>query len=47
MTEGIYYGGITYRITLENGLKTDEVRQMMASHFSDTGSRIMFVAIDG
>ena len=42
---GVYYGGITYRITLEGGLKADEVRQLMASHFSDTGSEIMFVTI--
>ena len=45
VTDGVYYGGITYRITLENGLKADEIRQMMASHFSDTGSRIMLVTI--
>ena len=42
---GIYYGGITYRITLENGLKAGEICQMMASHFSDTGSEIVFVTI--
>ena len=42
---GIYYGGITYRIVLENGLKAGEVRQMMASHFSETGSEILFVTI--
>ena len=43
---GIYYGGITYRITLENGLKANEIRQVMASHFSDTGSEIVFVTIN-
>ena len=42
---GIYYGGITYRITLENGLKAGEIRQLMASHFSETGSEIVFVTI--
>ena len=42
---GVYYGGITYRVTLENGLKAGEVRQMMASHFSDTGSEILFITI--
>ena len=42
---GIYYGGITYRIVLENGLKDGEIRQMMASHFSETGSEIVFVTI--
>lgn len=41
----VYYGGITYRITLENGLKAREIRQIMASHFSDTGSEIMFITI--
>ena len=43
--DGVYYGGITYRVTLEEGLKAGEIRQMMASHFSDTGSEIMFVTI--
>ena len=37
------YGGITYRVTIKGGLKADEVRQITASHFSATGSRIMFV----
>lgn len=40
----LYYGGITYRITLEGGLKADEIRQIMASHFSQNGSKIMFVS---
>lgn len=42
---GIYYGGITYRIRLDSGIKADEIRQLMATHFSDTGSEIMFVTI--
>lgn len=42
---GVYYGGITYRVTLEGGLKAGEIRQIMASHFSDTGSEVMFVTI--
>lgn len=42
---GVYYGGITYRVTLDSGLKAGEIRQMMAEHFSDTGSEIMFVTI--
>ena len=41
----LYYGGITYRITIEGGLKADEIRQVMTNHASDTGSRIMFVTI--
>lgn len=42
----LLYGGITYRIRLEGGLKTDEIRQIMASHFTQSGSRIMFVTIE-
>lgn len=41
----LYYGGITYRVRLEGGMKADEIKQIMASHFSDTGSKIMFVTI--
>lgn len=41
----LLYGGITYRIRLEGGLKVDEIRQIMASHFAQSGSRIMFVTI--
>lgn len=44
--QDIYYGGITYRITVEGGLKADELRQVMTKHASDTGSKIMFVTID-
>jgi len=41
--QDIYYGGITYRITIEGGLKAGEIRQTMTKHASDTGSKIMFV----
>lgn len=41
----LLYGGITYRIRLEGGLKADEIRQIMANHFTQIGSRIMFVTI--
>lgn len=41
----LLYGGITYRVRLEGGLKADEIRQIMASHFTRSGSRIMFVTI--
>ncbi len=37
------YGGITYRATIEGGLKSGEVRQLAVSHFTVTGSQIMFV----
>lgn len=42
----LLYGGITYRLRLEGGLKADEIRQIMASHFTQSGSRIMFATID-
>ena len=41
----IYYGGITYRVQIQGGLKADEIRQVMAKHASDSGSEIMFVTI--
>ena len=41
----IYYGGITYRIQIQGGLKADEIRQVMTNHASDTGSKIMFVTV--
>ena len=43
--EDLYYGGITYRVRLEGGMKAGEIKQIMASHFSDTGSKIMFVTV--
>ena len=44
-TQDIYYGGITYRIQIQDGLKADEIRQVMTQHASDTGSKIMFVTV--
>lgn len=43
VSEDIYYGGIAYRIKLEGGLKAGEIRQIMASHFDQPGSEIVFV----
>ena len=41
----VYYGGITYRVRIEGGIKADEIKQIMASHFSDSGSKVMFVTV--
>lgn len=41
--QDVFYGGITYRIRIEGGMKADEIKQIMASHFSASGSTIMFV----
>lgn len=38
-----FYGGITYRVRIEDGLKKDEIRQVMAGHLSESGSTVMFV----
>ncbi len=44
-TQGIYYGGITYRVRLQGGMKADEIKQIMSDHFSATGSEVVFVTI--
>lgn len=41
----LLYGGITYRISIEGGIKAGEIRQVMTNHASDTGSRIMLTTI--
>jgi len=41
----LYYGGITYRVRIEGGIKAGEIKQLMAGHFSETGSKIMFVTV--
>lgn len=40
---GIYYGGITYRVRIEGGLKAGEIRQGTATHFKPDSSKIVFV----
>ena len=43
--QGLYYGGITYRVRLEGGIGTDEIKQIMSEHFSATGSEVVFITI--
>lgn len=43
--DGSFLGGIAYRISLEGGIKSGEVRQMTAKHLSKTESEILFVTI--
>lgn len=43
----LYYGGITYRIPIEGGLKAGEIRQVMASRFNQSNSRLLMVTIGG
>ena len=40
------YGGITYRTTISGGIKADEIIQVTASHFTEKGSRIMWVTVE-
>ena len=43
VSDGMLCGGITYRVRVAEGMKTNEVRQIISNHYSDTGSRVMFV----
>lgn len=40
---GAYYGGITYRLCIEGGLKAGEIKQGTAAHFNPDNSTIVFV----
>ncbi|MBQ8813364.1 MAG: hypothetical protein IJZ85_02550 [Lachnospiraceae bacterium] len=42
----LLYGGITYRIRITGGLKNGEIRQIVADHFSVSGSTVMFVTCE-
>lgn len=42
-----FYGGITYRARIENGLAAGEIRQIVAEHFSESGSTVLFATIGG
>ena len=41
----LLYGGITYRVRIEGGLKKDEIQQVMTAHLTEHQSEIMFVTI--
>ncbi len=43
--QGVYYGGITYRVRLEGGIKAGEIKQIMSDHFSASGSEVVFITI--
>lgn len=40
------YGGITYRVTIADGIKAGETKQVTAGHYTISGSRIMFVTCE-
>lgn len=43
----MYYGGITYRVSIEGGLKAEEIRQIMSAHFDAENSEIVMVSYSG
>ncbi len=43
--EDLYYGGITFRVRVEGGLKAGEIRQVPAGHYSPEGCSIVQVTI--
>ena len=42
---GVFLGGIAYKITIEGGIAPGEIRQKMAKHLSESDSEILFVTI--
>lgn len=45
LADGVYQGGIAYRIRLEDGMQAGEIRQVMASHIHQPGTEMVFVEI--
>ena len=45
--EDIFYGGITFRICVEGGLKSGEIRQIPAGHYTADGCAIVQVTTHG
>lgn len=45
--QDIYYGGITFRVRIEGGLKAGELRQIPAGHYSPEGCAIVQVTANG
>lgn len=43
--DDMLYGGITYRGSIEGGMKAGEIRQIMTQNFSASGSKVVFVTI--
>lgn len=44
-TQGVYYGGITFRVSVRGGLKADEVRQIMTSHFDPDRCEVVMIEV--
>lgn len=46
MQQGLYYGGITYRLRISTGLKAGESCQLVSSHLHKTATQILFLTVD-
>ena len=44
-SDGLLYGGITYRTRIVGGIKAGELKQGMTQHFSVKGSEVLFVTV--
>ena len=44
-TQDLFYGGITFRVTIQGGLKAGEIRQMMAGHFNPDNCQVVMVEV--
>ena len=42
-TQDVYYGGITFRISIQGGLKAGEIRQIMTSHFNPDTCEVLVI----
>ena len=42
-----FYGGITFRVPVEGGLKAGELRQVPAGHYSPEGCTLVQVTVNG
>lgn len=45
-SDGLYYGGITYRVTIEGGLSAGEIRQITPNHFDAVLSRVVMATCE-
>ena len=45
VSNGVYHGGIAYRVRLEQGLKAGEIQQLMGTHFHEGSSEILFAEV--
>ena len=45
--EDVYYGGITFRVRVEGGLKAGEIRQIPAGHYNAEGCAVVQVTVHG